>query len=135
MAAFVHALRYLFQIWLNLPGNWEQKKPILCRVAACVRDFVSNRPDADYATITARFGTPQQIAEASLENMDVTELAQELRVRRIIVRIVAITALSVVLLWAGVVGLALAENRASRNGYITDEVDVIERIEYEDEEQ
>lgn len=132
MAMSVHALRYLWQIWWNLPGSWNQKKPILCRVAACVRDFASNHPGAGLDDITARFGTPQQIAEASLENMETQELAQELRVRRIIVRIVAVTALSVVLLWAGVVGIALAENRSNRNGFITDEVEVIERIEYED---
>ena len=103
-------------------------------MAACVRDFVSNHPDADFSTITARFGTPQQIAEASLENMDMMELAQELRLRRIIVRIVAITALSVVLLWAGVVSIALAENRSSRNGYIVDEIEINEHIVYRDGE-
>ena len=124
MAVFVHALRYLFQIWLNLPGNWEQKKPILCRVAACVRDFVSNHPGAGLDDITARFGTPQQIAEASLENMDVTELAQELRVRRIIVRIVAITALSAVLLWAGAVGLAISKSYNHTNGFFVEDVEV-----------
>ena len=102
-------------------------------MAACVRDFASNHPGAGYDDITARFGTPQQVAEASLDNMETAELARELRIRRIIVRIVAITALSVVLLWAGVVGLALAENRSNRNGFITDEVEVIEQNKYEDE--
>lgn len=132
MAASVHTLRYLWQIWWNLPGSWEQKKPILCRVAACVRDFVSNHPRADLAAITARFGTPQQIAESSLENMETAELVQELNTRRKILRIVAITALVIVILWSICVGVAVADAMIDSGGTYVDEIEVIEHIVYEE---
>ena len=99
---------------------------------ACVRDFASNHPGAGLDDITARFGTPQQIAESSLENMDVTELVQEIRVRRKILRIVAITALSVVILWAICVGVAIADAMIDSGGTYVDEIEVIEHIVYEE---
>ena len=52
------------------------------RVAEHVRDYVSDNPDADYDTISARFGTPQQIAVSWLEEMDGAELSEELNKRR-----------------------------------------------------
>ena len=132
MAASVHALLYLFRIWQNLPGSWEQKKPILYRVAACVRDFVSNHPRADYAALTGRFGTPQQIAEASLETMETAELIQELRTRQKIVKIVAIVAMSVVLLWAIGVGVAIVDSMIASGGTYVDQIEVSEHIVYKE---
>lgn len=101
-------------------------------MAACVRDFVSNHPNADYAAITARFGTPQQIAESSLENMETAELAQELRIRKKIVKIIAIAALSLVLLWAFGVGVAIVDSIIASGGTYVDEIEVIEHIVYEE---
>ena len=134
MGAYVHALRYLLQIWGRLPGTWERKKSILSRLADCVRRYASDHSNVGYADITARFGTPQQIAESCLENMETAELAQELKVRQKIIKITAIAALTVVLLWAGAVGIAHAEGRANRNGYIMDEIEVKEHIIYENGE-
>lgn len=134
MGAQVHVLRYLLQIWWRLPGTWERKKLILCRLAERVRDFATDHPNDTYADITARFGTPQQIAEASLENMETAELVQELKVRRKFIRITAIAALTVILFWVGAVSVAHAEGRANRNGYIMDEIEVKEHIIYENGE-
>ena len=96
----VHLLRYLWEVREELPGNRRQKKQILSRVESSVRDFVIENPHVDYATITQRFGTPQQIAASYMEEMSTPELTQQLRIRKTIVRIVAATALVLVLLWA-----------------------------------
>lgn len=127
----VHLLRYLWEVREELPGNRRQKKQILSRVESSVRDFVIENPHVDYATITQRFGTPQQIAASYMEEMSTPELTQQLRIRKTIVRIVAATALVLVLLWAGVVVTALIRHVKAMNGYlIVGEAEVIDRTEY-----
>ena len=101
---------------------------------ACVRDFASENPDADYERITARFGSPKQIAESYLEEMEGKDLARHLGVKRKIVQIVAVMALVMVLLWAGVVFSAKAELDANMNGHFEYEVIVVERTSIEGEE-
>lgn len=131
MVLNVHLVRYLWEVREELPGNRRQKKQILSRVESSVRDFVIENPHVDYATITQRFGTPQQIAASYMEEMSTPELTQQLRIRKTIVRIVAATALVLVLLWAGVVVTALIRHVKAMNGYlIVGEAEVIDRTEY-----
>lgn len=131
MVLNVHLLRYLWKVRGELPGNRRQKKQILSRVESSVQDFVIENPHADYAAITQRFGTPQQIAASCIEEMDAQELTLQLRIRKTIVRIVAATALVLVLLWAGVVVTALIRHVKAMNGYlIVGEAEVIDRTEY-----
>ena len=131
MVLNVHLLRYLWKVRGELPGNRRQKKQILSRVESSVQDFVTENPHADYAAITQRFGTPQQIAASCIEEMDAQELTLQLRIRKTIVRIVAATALVLVLLWAGVVVTALIRHVKAMNGYlIVGEAEVIDRTEY-----
>ena len=131
MALNVHLMRYLWKVRRELPGNRKQKKQILSRVEASVRDFVAENPNADYAAIEQRFGTPQQIAASCIEEMDAQELTLQLRIRKTIVRIVAVTALALVLLWAGVVLTALVRHIKDMDGYlIVGEAEVISRTDY-----
>ena len=96
-----------------------------------VRDFVTENPHADYAAIEQRFGSPQQIAASCIEEMDAQELTLQLRIRKTIVHIVAVTALVLVLLWAGVVVTALIRHVKAMNGYlIVGEAEVIDIAEY-----
>ena len=92
------------------------------RVETSVRDYVSARPNADYHMVTARFGTPKQIVQTCLEEMNGEELIRELNSRRKIVRIVLTTAVIVISLWAAVVILALAEHNSRANGYFVEQI-------------
>lgn len=131
MVLNVHLLRYLWEVREELPGSRKQRKQILSRVESSVRDFVTENPHADYAAITQRFGTPQQIAASYIEEMSTPELTQQLRIRKTIVRIVAVTALALVLLWAGVVLTALIRHIKDMDGYlIVGEAEVISRTDY-----
>lgn len=131
MVLNVHLLRYLWKVRRELPGSGKQKEQILSRVESSVRDFVTENPNADYAAIEQRFGTPQQIAASCIEEMDAQELTLQLRIRKTIVRIVAATALVLVLLWAGVVVTTLIRHVKAMNGYlIVGEAEVIDRTEY-----
>ena len=57
-----------------------------------------------------------------LEEMDTSELMNKLRIRKRIIVIIGLAALSAVLLWAWGVGIALTENRDSANGYFVEKV-------------
>lgn len=105
----------------------KQREAVLSRMEASVRDFVTERPDADYNAITRRFGSPEQIVATYLEEMDRQELEQELNSHRRIVRIVLTTAVIIICLWATVVFSALAEHSSRKDSYY------VEKIVYETE--
>lgn len=87
-------------------------------------------PEASYEDLTERFGVPQQIAATYVEEMGTNELLRDLRIRRRIVRAVTAAALSVVILWAGLVIASYVDHRRDVNGYlVVGEVTVIERNE------
>ena len=96
-------------------------------MADSVRDYVSEHPNADYQTITARFGAPQQIAASYIAEMEPTELLCNMRSHKKVVRTVLATALVIVILWAGIVTVAWANHHNHDNGYMIEEVIVVER--------
>ena len=121
---------YLWRIRRELPGSRKQKKEILSRVEQSVRDYVSENPGTDYKKITARFGTPQQIAESCIAEMETSEIREELkfgwRVRNMILAGVTLA----VLIWFGFVALAYYDMFKYQNGYAVVEIEEIEQIEY-----
>lgn len=130
MVLNVHLMRYLWKVRRELPGSRRQKKQILSRVEASVRDFLAENPDADYAAIAQRFGTPQQIAASYIEEMSTPELTQQLRIKKRIVCVIGVAALALILLWAGFVLAITIDSHRSINGYGRyGEVTVIEEIE------
>lgn len=122
MICLIHAWRYLREISIRLPGSRKQKRRILSPVAASVRDYVTRYPNADYRTLTARFGEPQQIAETCVAEMEADELLRELDHRKEIAWIVFFTAVSIVTLWFGTVLYMICDNANSTNGYYVVEI-------------
>lgn len=93
-----------------------------------VLDYVSKTPDVDYLTITARFGTPEQITSFYIEEMDGHELTHKLVIKKQLLLIGVITSLIIVLLWGAVVFSAFAEHQRSDNGFYVEEiVNVLEK--------
>ena len=87
-----------------------------------VRDYAERNPHAGHEGLIQRFGTPEQIVESYLDDMDVKELSEQLNVRKKIVAIVGAAALAIVLLWACVVSFALVEHFGNAEGYFGEEV-------------
>lgn len=87
-----------------------------------VRDYVSDRPNADYNVITARFGTPQQLVATYLEEMNVEELSRELNIRKKIVGVVILTAFIAMILWGGAILSAYVEHDANMDGHIEEKI-------------
>lgn len=122
--------RYLWEIRGWLPCSGKLKRGILKRIENTVLEYLIENPEASYEDLTERFGVPQQIAATYVEEMGTNELLRDLRIRRRIVRAVTVAALSVVILWAGLVIASYVDHRKDVNGYlVVGEATVIERNE------
>lgn len=108
--------RYLREIrgWLPCSGKW--KRGILEKIEQSMAQFLSENPEASYEALAERFGSPRQIAATYVDEMGTDELLRDLRVRRRVVGTVAAAALAVVILWAGVVMIALIDSHKNING-------------------
>ena len=128
----IAAWRYLWKVGGWLPCSGKLKREIMARIKTVLDDYLNDHPDADFAELSHRFGTPQQIAASYIEEMNVQDLLKQLRIRRKIICIVVATALTFVSLWAGVVITALIRHVKAMDGYlIVGEAEVIDRWEIE----
>ena len=118
----VHLLRYLWEVRGELPGSRKQRKQILSRVESSVRDFVA-------AAIVSHFGTPTQIAESNIEEMDASELLGSLQIQRKVVAIVLAAATLLALMRFAFRLAAYMEFYKDMNGYAVVEVIEIDKTE------
>ncbi len=118
----IAARRYLREVRSWLPCAGKMKKEVLGKIGGTVGDYLAENPNGDYAALVARFGTPQQIAAAYVDELETPELLNSLRIRRQIVKIVSVTALVVIILWAGVVATSFAYNIINDNGFYVEEL-------------
>lgn len=91
---------YYRQVATWLPCGGRLKKQLMERITATVDGYLAEHTEADFAALQARFGTPQQIASAFVDEMETDELLNALRTRRRIVKIVLICAATAVAIWA-----------------------------------
>ena len=112
--------RYLREVKSWLPCGGNLKRTILDKIRGTVMDYLTENPQGDYAALVARFGTPQQIASAYVDETDTPELLRSLRIKRRVVTIIGAAAIVVVVLWAGVVTLSFVYNVNATNGYFVE---------------
>lgn len=110
--------RYYRSIRSWLPCSRRLKKKVLDGIQGNISAYLEENPAADLASIEQRFGKPQQIAGACVEEMGSQELMRDLRVRRKIVSIVMACATAVIIIWTAFVTIALIDNVNAENGYI-----------------
>ena len=82
MVTNVHILRYLWEIYRELPGSWKQRKRILSKMESSIRDYVSDGAHVRYEQLKTRFGDPKQIASTYVSEMEAAELLQGMQIRR-----------------------------------------------------
>lgn len=76
------------------------KKPLLDTLRAQAEEYITDGGDA--AALEQRFGTPQQVAAAWVDEMDTSELLAELHIHRRIVMVVALALAAVLVIFTGV---------------------------------
>ena len=96
-----------------------------------LREFASEHPNADYAAIVKWFGAPEKIAESYVAEMQTADIAQRLRYGEKIIHCVVITSFIIIFLWLGAVSLAMRKHDNAMVEYYTEEIHVIEDIQYD----
>lgn len=110
--------RYYREVRGWLPGTRKMKREILDQVRSSIEAYLEEEPGADMAGVEARFGSPQAIAAASVDERDTGELLRDLRTKRRIVSMVAGVLAAALILWAGVVTWGAVKASRSLNGHI-----------------
>lgn len=101
------ARRYLRRTGSWLPCAGSMKRKMLGEIRKTLLEFLAENPDADDGAILTRFGSPQQIAAAYIDEAETGELIRKLRIRRRVVSIVCAAAIACVAVWAGLIVCAL----------------------------
>lgn len=109
--------RYLYQVRKKLPISRKEKKRITEALKRNVMEYVGENPSADYAALIKRFGTPQSISGAYVENLESDVLLKDLRNKRKVLRVVSVVAAAIVVVWMAVAGAALLDSYEQSGGY------------------
>ena len=125
--------RYVRAVSGFLPCSGKVKKPLLDALRAQAEEYIEGGGDA--AALEQRFGMPQQVAAAWVDEMDTSELLAELHIRRRIVAVVAITLAAMVLIYTAVLAWQQYDIHQSLNGWRERYVTVYERSEIGEDTQ
>lgn len=110
-------LRYCREVRRMLPCRGEQRRRIMEKIRAMVDHYAEENARVGYEDLVSRFGTPEQIASACLNEQDERIIIQDMRFGKRVTAIVLSTVVVFLLMWAGAIGIALEENRDAMNGY------------------
>lgn len=113
---------YLRQVRRWLPGTMGKKRAILARIREDMMQYLEENKDPAEAQLHQRFGTPQQIASAYVDEMDTMALLKDLRLRRRVVTVITCAALTAILIWLAAVGIALWDSFENSRGSVDDGV-------------
>lgn len=116
--------RYFRGIRRGIPNSGKNKKIILNQIREMVEAYTAEHPGADYAEIVARFGTPEQIIDSYVEEMDTPELLETLHIRKKTTAAVLLTLTAVVVIWLGIAGAAYVNHIVESNGHFDISIDV-----------
>lgn len=104
---------YIQEIKRNLVCDNKQRKKFLSSFSDNMDEYLNNNPDADFAQLQKDLGTPEEIANAFLENASASNVKKRISfVKRIILGVIVALA---VYITAIIIVLIDAHN--SNNGY------------------
>lgn len=118
---------YLWSIYRELPGSHKQRKQILSKMENSVQNYASESSELSYKELITRFGTPKQIAECYIAEMDVSELRNTLKTGNRVLNLLVVVATLALFIWLGFVALAYYDVFKYENGYSTIEIEEIEQ--------
>lgn len=96
----------------------------------CVRDYLSENPDASYRQIKARFGNPRQIALSYTEEFETEDLLDLLQLNCKVITIILAVVSVMLTSWLTMIVMMYYDHRKDVNGYmVVEEVVVIDRTE------
>ena len=112
-------LHYLEQVRSELKGADRRKKEVLQQIQTAVEDYAEEHPQCTYQELTQHFGTPGQIAESYVAEMDSQEVLRKISYRKKLVIAVASGLILMLLVWAGIQTAAHFSYEQDGKGYAT----------------
>ena len=110
---------YFSNISTLLPCSGGMKRNLLSGLKTQIAAYLEENPNADMETVQDRFGTPQQIVGAALEEMPTPEVLRKIRIRKRILLILGAALLAALLIWLGAAVVAVILDYG-RGGGITE---------------
>lgn len=107
--------RYYREVRGWLPCSRKLKRRIIEKIDSVIS---VSEEELYYGQIIERYGTPQQIAAAYVDEMGTEELLNDLRIKRKIVRVISASCVIVLVMWLGCIAAALVNDYHADNGYI-----------------
>lgn len=129
-----HVKRYLRQVRICLPCGRRIRNRILNQVYNNLRLYVGEDASVDYDVIVERFGEPQQIASAYIEEMDTPDLLNHLQIRQKIVQSIVVAALVCVMIWLLTAGMVYMKGVSAVTGTIETYIEEVDDMAYGEEE-
>lgn len=118
--------QYLNQIEKQLVCKGNQRKQFMNSFEDNMDEYLRDNPDADFAQLQKDMGTPQEIANAFLENEDASKIKKRMTFKKWIIAAVII----IILMIAATLVLALIDAHKAHRGYNVETIG--EHIENED---
>lgn len=109
-------LHYLEQVRSELKGADRRKKEVLQQIQAAVEDYAEEHHQCTYQELTQHFGTPEQIAESYVAEMDSHEVLHGLRVGKKIFFAILLAIVLGVTAWLGYLALCFNEVKEEAHG-------------------
>lgn len=101
--------KYYRQIRRWLPCGGRLKQQLMESISTTIEAYIAENPFQDIVDVQHHFGSPQQIAAAYVDEMDMQQLLNALYIRRKVVTTVILVAVAAILLWTLVVTAAYWE--------------------------
>lgn len=121
---------YYRQIERCLPGSAKAKKRIMDSIRQSVSNYLEENPLTDLAGIRTHFGTPQQIANAYVEQLDTEEVIKKFDIKKTVICVVCGALVLSLLMWGVGLVIALIDGHDSDTGYYV--VDPVVEVEMEE---
>lgn len=111
------AKKYLRRVRRVLPCVGKMKKEMMNMAACDISAFLQEQPEADYETIESRFGKPETIAAAYVENMGTAEILKKMYIRKRIMTALLLVLVFVVVTWILAVAWMIIRSEFLFDGY------------------
>ena len=112
--------RYYRSIRNHLPSSHKLKAKVLAEIENNINEYLRENPSADIASIEARFGAPELIAIAYVDELGTPELLKKFQIRKKILTIIISAVAIILILWLGVVGWSAIREHNDSNNTVTD---------------
>ena len=105
--------RYIRRVSHALPCGRKVKKQFVSQLRSSIADYLRENLNADFEAVQLHFGAPKDIAACYIQEQDTAALLSTMHIKKKILAIVAGTMALILLMWAGVVAWAIADQHAN----------------------